>query len=344
MIKTYLTKISLVIIGFSLLFLAFSPPASAAPPNTNCQPKQGTFFGLPHWNRGLPASADNRSSKCEVDGSINLSEEAKFDDSSKTKIIFFNILAIILTLAGYIAVAFVIVGGFKFVLSSGNSEQAASARRAVINALIGLVIVIMARVVVEILFNNVTGANSPTLSPPDIAASLNPVFANTEIQHIPKVSADANALNRILNLVFMILGSISLIVLAIQGAKYSLSSGDPQKTTEARNGIIYALVGLVVATSAWNIVNFALSKVIESDSVVSTNTVVNLLNNIGGLIVFVTGVISVIMIIVGGFRFMLGSSEDTIKKGRNTIIYALVGLVVGIMAGPLLNLALSQFA
>ena len=159
---------------------------------------------------------------------------------------------------------------------------------------------------------------------------------------VPDASADG-ILDGVLNLVFIVITAISFIVIIIQGVKYSLSSGEPEKTTQARNGIIYALVGLVIAISAWSIVNFAISRVIRDDSTeAETSTLINLLGDIGALIAFIAGIISVIMIIIGGLRMITGSNAESVKKARDTIIYALVGLAVTIIAGPIIHFVLER--
>ena len=53
-----------------------------------------------------------------------------------------------LTIAGFVAVAMIFVGGFKYVLAQGESDRAANGRKTVMNAIIGLVIVIIAARVV----------------------------------------------------------------------------------------------------------------------------------------------------------------------------------------------------
>lgn len=54
-----------------------------------------------------------------------------------------------------VAVAFVIVGGFKMMLAQGNPEAFAGGRRTAINALAGLVIAVMSSVVISFLANNI---------------------------------------------------------------------------------------------------------------------------------------------------------------------------------------------
>jgi hypothetical protein len=49
-------------------------------------------------------------------------------------------------------------------------------------------------------------------------------------------------------------------MITISGLRYVLSAGDPQKITQARNSIIYSLVGLAVAIAAEAIVHLVLGK------------------------------------------------------------------------------------
>ncbi len=52
-----------------------------------------------------------------------------------------------------------------------------------------------------------------------------------------------------------------------------------------------------------------------------------------GVILFLLGAISVIMIIIGGLRYTLsGGDAAGVKSAKDTILYALVGLVVAIFA------------
>ena len=160
---------------------------------------------------------------------------------------------------------------------------------------------------------------------------------------LPDVPAET-ILGGTLNIVFAVLGSVSLIVMTIQGIRYALSSGDEKKTTEARNGIIYALVGLAIALSAWSIVNFTINKVIRDTSdQAQLSSITNLLGDIVGLMIFITGVISIIMVFVGAAKYTL-SGGDTKKadSGRNTLIYALIGLVIAIAGGPILVFVLDR--
>jgi hypothetical protein len=76
----------------------------------------------------------------------------------------------------------------------------------------------------------------------------------------PEVGANQGTLTTILNIVFGVVGGLSLLFVVIGGFRYIISSGDPQNTVRARNTIIYAVVGLVVTLIAAGIVNFVVGR------------------------------------------------------------------------------------
>jgi len=64
----------------------------------------------------------------------------------------------------------------------------------------------------------------------------------------------------IVNTLLFILGAISVIVIIIGGILYTLSGGDSNSVTKAKNTILYAVIGLVVALLAYAIVNFVITQ------------------------------------------------------------------------------------
>lgn len=62
----------------------------------------------------------------------------------------------------------------------------------------------------------------------------------------------------VVNVLLFALGAISVIMIVIGGIRYSLSAGDQSAITAAKNTILYAVVGLVVALLAYAIVNWVL--------------------------------------------------------------------------------------
>ena len=61
-------------------------------------------------------------------------------------------------------------------------------------------------------------------------------------------------------------------------------------------------------------------------------------------LLFVVGVAAVIVLIVGGLRFILaGGNPSSISGARDSILYAVIGIVVSILAYAIVNFVLGQF-
>lgn len=65
-------------------------------------------------------------------------------------------------------------------------------------------------------------------------------------------------------------------------------------------------------------------------------TVINVLLTIGGII-------SVIMIIVGGINFTVSNGDPAkVKKARDTVLYSIIGLVVSLLAFAIVNFVIGR--
>lgn len=64
---------------------------------------------------------------------------------------------------------------------------------------------------------------------------------------------------QITNTVLYIVGVISVVMLIVGGVKYLVSGGDSKRVTDAKNTVLYAIIGLVIALLSFAIVNFVIS-------------------------------------------------------------------------------------
>lgn len=65
----------------------------------------------------------------------------------------------------------------------------------------------------------------------------------------------------IVNVLLFVIGALSVIMLIIGGLRYAVSGGNSSSITAAKNTILYAIVGLVIAFFAFAIVNWVLGAV-----------------------------------------------------------------------------------
>ncbi|HYG84362.1 MAG TPA: pilin [Verrucomicrobiae bacterium] len=68
-------------------------------------------------------------------------------------------------------------------------------------------------------------------------------------------------LRNIINIMLFIIGAIAVLMIVIGGLRYVTSGGDSASVTGAKNTVLYAVIGLIVAIMAYGIVNFILDSI-----------------------------------------------------------------------------------
>lgn len=70
---------------------------------------------------------------------------------------------------------------------------------------------------------------------------------------------DGGIFQTVTNILLFIVGAIAVIMLIIGGIRYVVSGGDQAAVTAAKNTILYAIVGIIVAILAYAAVDFVTS-------------------------------------------------------------------------------------
>ena len=83
---------------------------------------------------------------------------------------------------------------------------------------------------------------------------------------------ETGAFKQITNTILYIVGIIAVIMLIIGGIKYVLSGGYGKKVTDAKNTVLYAIIGLVISFFAYAIVNFVITALPSSDKQANNET------------------------------------------------------------------------
>lgn len=68
------------------------------------------------------------------------------------------------------------------------------------------------------------------------------------------------------NVLLFIVGAIAVIMLIIGGLRYVVSGGDSSQVQGAKNTILYALIGVIIAILAYAAVNFVVSTFVDGGS------------------------------------------------------------------------------
>ncbi len=73
------------------------------------------------------------------------------------------------------------------------------------------------------------------------------------------IGAGNSAAKNIINMALVVLGGVALIMVVVGGIRISAAHGDPSQVKAGRETVLYSLVGLIVAMSAYAIINFVVS-------------------------------------------------------------------------------------
>ena len=70
--------------------------------------------------------------------------------------------------------------------------------------------------------------------------------------------ADGGVFQDITDVLLFIIGAVSVVMIIFGGIKYTISQGDSSAVTSAKNTILYAVIGLVVAILAYAVIHYVI--------------------------------------------------------------------------------------
>ena len=125
------------------------------------------------------------------------------------------------------------------------------------------------------------------------------------------------------------------------GYLYMFSAGDPAKVAAGKKTLTNAFIGLAIVLSAYTIFGAIRIALIGGTSLADCSVnkasqcvkpgkmVTNLIQWVAG----VAGVVSVAFVVIGGWGYITSAGDPAkLQKAKNTIFYALIGLIIVAMA------------
>ncbi len=211
-----------------------------------------------------------------------------------------TLINVALGLIGTISTAFIVIGGYLYVTSTGDEHKAERAKNQIIYAILGLVVAGGAFALV----NTVTTVTSTPL-----------VF-----YLVPYVL-----------MALSLVSIIAAIYLVYAGYLYITSTGDEENSARAKRQIVYAMLGMFIASSALVIVNVIASRD-------ATGLIVNIRSVVNTLLT-ILGVAAAVYIIIAGAMYITSTGDqDKSARAKMQIVYALIGIVVIILSAVAVNL------
>jgi cell division protein FtsW (lipid II flippase) len=135
-----------------------------------------------------------------------------------------------ISLVGLAAAIYIIYAGYKYINSRGDEEAAATAKRQITFALIGVFIAGAAQIIVDVIL---------------IQDTRNLVVS----------------IRSVINAVLTLLGLIAAAYVVLGGVSYFMSQGDQDKASRAKMQILYALLGIAVVSVSAILVNFIIANI-----------------------------------------------------------------------------------
>lgn len=101
---------------------------------------------------------------------------------------------------------------------------------------------------------------------------------------------------------------------------------------------------VVPATSVLAAPKDEITKGLNSAKTGGSADVPTIIQTIVNVLLFITGAVAVIMIVIGGLKYVTSNGDSSqLTSAKNTIMYSVIGLIVAIMAYAIVNFAVAAF-
>ena len=136
-------------------------------------------------------------------------------------------------------------------------------KKSIITMLAGLFIVPIVALAMPVASANAYVAGDPCVTS-DTTSVINGANCAKSDDQSTSLFGEGGIFKTITNTALFIIGALSVIMLIYGGIRYTISMGDAKNVEAAKNTIMYAIIGIVVALLAAAIVNFVLGALITA--------------------------------------------------------------------------------
>ena len=160
---------------------------------------------------------------------VNINNEESLKSGIWT--IVANVLTDLTVIAAYLVIGYVIYGGYQYMLSNGDPGKVANGKKTLVQAFIGLAIVILSNVILN-----------------TIRIALGANFADdcTASECVDPNDMVTGAIQWVIG----VAGVVAVVFVVIGGISYATSAGDSNKLQKAKQTILYAIIGLILVALA----------------------------------------------------------------------------------------------
>lgn len=142
---------------------------------------------------------------------------------------------------------------------------------------------------------------------------------------------------------FTIIAYLAVGYIIYSGYLYLTSAGDPGKAAKAQKSMTGAIVGMMIGLLASAIVGFVVDNLALPSSGIYQGTADDMIRKIIELALGMAGIVAVCMTVYGGVTFATSAGDaNKVKKGKNIILYSVIGLVVVLLSWAIVEFVTNQ--
>lgn len=157
------------------------------------------------------------------------------------------------------------------------------------------------------------------------------------------VAIARSLVGKVVDNVRFLIGAIAIVMIVVAGVKLVTAQGNEEVLTKQTNTLIYAVMGLFLVGLAGD-----LASILDVDrggflkdpnvTMQKSRLFSRTVEIVITFIKYIIGSVAVLFIVRNGLRLvMLGGNEEEVTKDKKNIFYGLLGLVIILMANPIIN-------
>ena len=225
-----------------------------------------------------------------------------------------------------IAMIFILITAAKLI-GSESDEDLTKARKGMLFAVIGLIVIQFASVIVKNMFFGTEGM----------------AFAKTEKdEYVYKLFAlnTAEEISGLIGLIEQFVAATAVLIIVIGGFRLIIGLGDDEGLKKAKNQIMYASIGIIlVAISEVFIRGFLFPN--EGDSMPDISVGIGLLVSATKFISSFVAIASFVMLFYAGYLYVSGGVvEENVEKAKKVLLGAVIGIILALGAFAAINTVL----
>jgi len=180
---------------------------------------------------------------------LPFSDQSRFDNFNAY---FTSLVGFAVIVAGLVAVLVIVYAGFMYVQSQGQADRISQAKELIAGALTGLILLFLIRLIL------------PTLNiGRTVLGTVSTAFAQTPVDQLnltdkalPFLTWD-QLFDKVISLLIGVVAVATLAGIVYSGYMIITAGGDPGQAAKGRSNLLWSLLGLIVAITAYTIVTFA---------------------------------------------------------------------------------------